>query len=252
LVYIYNPALKPGLTRKFRRPWRRLYQITRKISELNYEIVDQNDKKQLVHVNRFKRLYNQDLWKPNPKGIIRKRAPKRSQKHADLCEENEFRTGSLPMRITDDLDGQANHEVSPDQTLNTPDPTQQITDTPKSERIDPSYCSPETPRSRRELQTTRLDPPIKRSRACNWKREFTPIHELKQIESRLQTLESKVSDFHQILPRSDSRRGMINFGGIVQKSLFGTAVDSMFIYFTVYLMTYDSRARIWHIPYLAN
>jgi hypothetical protein len=69
------------------------------------------------------------------------------------------------MRITDDLDGQANHEVSPDQTLDTLDPIQQITDTPNSERTDPSYCPPETPRSRTELQTTRLDPPITRSRA---------------------------------------------------------------------------------------
>jgi hypothetical protein len=35
------------------------------------------------------------------------------------------------------------------------------------------------------------------------KREFTPIHELKQIESLLHILESKLSDFHQILPRLD-------------------------------------------------
>jgi hypothetical protein len=165
LVYLYNPALKPGLTRKFRRPWTGPYQLTRKISELNYEIVDQNGKKQLVHVNRLKRLYNQDLWKPNTKGNTRKKAPKRLPKHADPCEEDEFRTRSLSMCITDDLDGQVNHKVSPDQTLDTLDPTQLITDIPNSKRTDPSYCPPETPTSWTELQATRLEPPITHSRA---------------------------------------------------------------------------------------
>jgi hypothetical protein len=85
LVYFYNPALKPGLTRKFRRPWTGPYKITRKITEMNYEIVDQNDKKQLVHVNRLKRLYNQDLWEPTQRETLGKRHPnvrRNTQTHA--------------------------------------------------------------------------------------------------------------------------------------------------------------------------
>jgi len=36
-------------------------------------------------------------------------------------------------------------------------------------------------------------------------------------------LESKLHDFHQILPRLDRRRGLVNFGGSILKTLFGTA-----------------------------
>jgi len=55
LVYVYNPALKPGLTRKFAKPWIGPCQITKKISELNYEIVDLKGKYQVVQINRLKK-----------------------------------------------------------------------------------------------------------------------------------------------------------------------------------------------------
>ena len=54
LVYLYCPAMKPGLSRKFRKPWSGPFKITTKISDLNYEIVGHNGKKQTVHVNRLK------------------------------------------------------------------------------------------------------------------------------------------------------------------------------------------------------
>ena len=38
LVYLYNPAMKPGLCRKFHKPWTGPYKITAKLSDLNYEI----------------------------------------------------------------------------------------------------------------------------------------------------------------------------------------------------------------------
>ena len=37
------------------------------------------------------------------------------------------------------------------------------------------------------------------------KKDFTPISELKQIEILLDTLEFKLSDFYQILPKLDNR-----------------------------------------------
>jgi hypothetical protein len=55
LVYLYKPALKPGLTRKFAKPWVGPCQITKKISELNYEIVDLKGKYQVVQINRLKK-----------------------------------------------------------------------------------------------------------------------------------------------------------------------------------------------------
>jgi mannitol-specific phosphotransferase system IIBC component len=55
------------------------------------------------------------------------------------------------------------------------------------------------------------------------KKEFTPVSELHQVESLLDTLEFKLSDFYQILPKLDSRRGLINLGGTILKTLFGTA-----------------------------
>ena len=55
------------------------------------------------------------------------------------------------------------------------------------------------------------------------KKEFTSVSEIRQIESLLKLLELKLHDFHQILPRLDRRRGQVNFGGSVLKTLFGTA-----------------------------
>ena len=55
------------------------------------------------------------------------------------------------------------------------------------------------------------------------KEEFTSVSEIRQIESLLNLLELKLHDFHQILPRLDRRRGLVNFGVSVLKTLFGTA-----------------------------
>jgi len=57
----------------------------------------------------------------------------------------------------------------------------------------------------------------------NQKKEFTPISKLKQIDSLLNTLQQKLCDFYQILPKLDSRRGLIDFGGTILRTLFGTA-----------------------------
>jgi len=54
------------------------------------------------------------------------------------------------------------------------------------------------------------------------KKEFTSVSEILQIESLLKKLELKLYYFHQILPRLDRRRCLVNFGGSVMKTLFGT------------------------------
>jgi hypothetical protein len=67
LVYLLTPVTKPGLTRKFRKPWKGPYPITKKISDLNYELLDQRNKKSVVHVKRLKKAYNQDHLNSKPK-----------------------------------------------------------------------------------------------------------------------------------------------------------------------------------------
>ena len=64
LVYLYNPSIKPGLTRKFHKPWRGPFKIFKKIYDLNCRIVDQSGRPQVVRVNRLKRVYNTEVWKP--------------------------------------------------------------------------------------------------------------------------------------------------------------------------------------------
>jgi len=46
------------------------------------------------------------------------------------------------------------------------------------------------------------------------KKEFTHVSELQQIELLLDILEFKLSDFYRILPKLDSRRGLINLGAL--------------------------------------
>jgi hypothetical protein len=46
------------------------------------------------------------------------------------------------------------------------------------------------------------------------KQEFTPISELKQIETLRNTLELRLPNFQQVLRRLNHRRGLLNFGGI--------------------------------------
>jgi hypothetical protein len=55
------------------------------------------------------------------------------------------------------------------------------------------------------------------------RKELASNFELNQITTLLNTLEVRLHDFQQLLPRLDRRRGLINFGGTVLKTLFGTA-----------------------------
>ena len=62
LVYFYTTVTKPDLSRKFRKAWIGPYQINKKISDLNYEIVNKANKTQVVHVNRLKQAHGQKMW----------------------------------------------------------------------------------------------------------------------------------------------------------------------------------------------
>jgi len=70
LVYLYTPVTKCDLRKKFRHPWTGPFKVTKKLSDLNYEITSMNGKSQVVHVNRLKRAYDSEIWKPEQKSEI--------------------------------------------------------------------------------------------------------------------------------------------------------------------------------------
>ena len=54
------------------------------------------------------------------------------------------------------------------------------------------------------------------------RKEITSNSEMKQITTLLNTFEVRLYNFEQLLPKLDRRRGLINFGSTILKSLFGT------------------------------
>jgi len=58
------------------------------------------------------------------------------------------------------------------------------------------------------------------------RKEFTPVAELKQVGNLLNTLELRLSNFQRFLLRLDRRRGLLNLGGTMLKTLFRTAALS--------------------------
>jgi hypothetical protein len=91
--------------------------------------MDQNNMSQVVHVNRLKIAHNTDLWKPKQHRNATKKAREKVKKHLDEEEEDEFRNGSLPIQIPN-YTGRTESETPLVQTPNTPDPVQQMVETP--------------------------------------------------------------------------------------------------------------------------
>ena len=146
--------------------------VLRKVSELNYEIVS-DDKKQIVHVNRLKKCYNQSLWNPKRSQEIAKTFPKRKAKRRNSSEGEEFRIGRFPLSVADDPIPETECRTPPSANLDTPDTGERTIDTSVSSKDDPSYSPLETPRSRRELQNTRAEPPVTRLRTRNVLQDVT-------------------------------------------------------------------------------
>jgi len=55
------------------------------------------------------------------------------------------------------------------------------------------------------------------------KQEFTPTSELRQVETLVDSLENKLEQFKQLFPKLDPRLILMNFGGTVLRTIFGTA-----------------------------
>jgi hypothetical protein len=132
LVYLYNPALKSGLTRKFAKPWIGPCQITKNISELNYEIMDSKGKRQVVHVNRLKKSFNPEFWNPKPRQKPEKNAPRKAVKpqRENGISLDEVKIGPYPLVCPQNSEARTEHEPLGDHTPDAPDLSQQTIDTP--------------------------------------------------------------------------------------------------------------------------
>ena len=163
-MYLYSPAMKPGLSRKFNKPWSGPHKITRVVIHLNFEIVDQNNKKQTVHVNRLKPAYDSEAWKPKTERKTVEKLRKKPNLRSEEEEEDETKFGPHPLLETSQPEFRTERQVPVYRTPMTPEAVSPITDTPAFESQDPTYLPPQTPRSRREMQNTRIQPPVTRSR----------------------------------------------------------------------------------------
>ena len=156
LVYLYNSARKPGKCCKFHKFWTGPFKITTKLSDLNYEIISLNHKKQIVHVNRLKKAYDPEIWKPKQEPEApKKRINKGSPKSENQEEEEDIRIGSFPLLEIHPRETGVEPGTLPGQDPDTPESAQQRIDTPHSERRDPNCESPSTSRSRREFRDAR-------------------------------------------------------------------------------------------------
>src|SRR5215471_8864357 len=58
---------------------------------------------------------------------------------------------------------------------------------------------------------------------CNVTRRSTQFEEVQRIQIALDSLETKLSDLKQFLPKAERKRGLLNAAGSLFKVLFGTA-----------------------------
>ena len=125
-MYLYNPALKPGLTRKFAKPWIGPCQITKKISELNFEIVDEKGRRQVVHINRLKKSFNPELWNPKSRQKPERNALRRLAKpqNANGNSPGDFKIGPYPLVCPQTSEARTEHKPRVDHSPDTPDLTQ--------------------------------------------------------------------------------------------------------------------------------
>jgi len=93
-----------------------------------------------------------------------------------------------------------------------------------------TVLDPNAIRNRRvaiNLNTTHYEGAISKvredQRIVNKHKEFTSTVELRQIQILLNTMKTRLNYFYQLLPKLDSRQGIMNLRGTVLRTLFGTA-----------------------------
>jgi hypothetical protein len=142
-----------------------------------------NNKTQVVHVNRLKVAWNPETWKPKQKPENPKIRTKKKITKSDELEEYEVQICFRPLLKTRLPQERLEPRTLPSLTPSTPDSVQQAVDKPYFKRADPNYELPRTPRSRRELQAVRPEPPVTRSRT----RVQTQDHNVVEIDAVMHT-----------------------------------------------------------------
>ena len=94
-VYLYNPAIKAGLSSKFRKPWTGPWLVTARRSHLNYTLVNERGKEMTVHVNRMKTAHKPPIWRVK-ENTPRKVRPQRRQRQEE--EEDVLSPDPVPSR----------------------------------------------------------------------------------------------------------------------------------------------------------
>jgi hypothetical protein len=152
---------------KFRKFWAGPYKITGRLSDLNYKIVDIKGKELVVHVNRLKKAFNQDIWRPKTGTDKARKMRTRAEE-----EEDEEVIQSRPMvdnevtepQVANDMveaevsEPQVAYErvepqIEPDLGQQTPPRPESLT-TPVPAQTQPREC----------VDSTRQDPELRSSR----------------------------------------------------------------------------------------
>jgi hypothetical protein len=162
IVYLFNPARKPGQSSKFFFAWQGPYKVTARLSKLNYRVVNQQGKEFVVHLHRMKKAFKQGIWK----GKNWERYDRKQRGRQPEQEEEQVVITHRPVTIPVPT-GENRQQVpgtpnrSPPREMDTPSTAPQPSES-REMRIDPTFVPEETPVSRRELRTTRSHPPITR------------------------------------------------------------------------------------------
>ena len=56
MVWLYRPVIEKGVAPKFHEPWTGPYKVTKRLSDITYEIQDEaKSKTKIVHLDRIKK-----------------------------------------------------------------------------------------------------------------------------------------------------------------------------------------------------
>jgi hypothetical protein len=146
--------------------------VVTRLSDLNYVIVDQQNKKLVVHVNRLKPNYNPQTWKLKFKQRGTKKLPKEPTSYQEEKQEDEQYLGMFPLR----REIQLQSRTSPDQIPSTPEPDSQPADISFSENTDPNYETPETPISGENYRIHAKNPLLQDNEIGLFFKNYSLIH----------------------------------------------------------------------------
>ena len=115
-----------------------------------------------MHVNRLKQAHKQGIWKAKgQERCYRKQRIRQQEPEEDKPALLAPGPMSIPAHQDDNWQPTpGNPNRSPPHQMDTPTSAPHSLDAPGSQRIDPNYVPPDTPRSRRELGTTGPQPQI--------------------------------------------------------------------------------------------